>query len=1084
MKKIYCFLLLFVSFNLVAQNNVLELLDYSRLTDSKAYFIENKGQWDKDIKYVSKMNGLTLVINNNAMFFNYYKISPVENSNLQNVAGHVISTNFNNTENYSITGLKVIPTKFNYFKGSDQSKWVTGVSAYNQIKLNNVYKGIDAVLSFDNSRPRYDFIILPGADPSQISLSYTGAYSLELKNNDLVIKTSLGDVLHSKLTAYQENGENVNQVQCNFKLINNKINFELGNYNHNLPLIIDPTVFADYIGGSDEDQITSVKIFQDSTIVVAGWTKSMDFKTTPGAYDSILGGDKDIIVRKLTVTGTNRSMVFSTVIGGGGTDDASGVAIDPDGDIYLTGSTQSSDFPTMNPLYATYAGSTDAYITKLAKTGDKLIYSTFVGGGKEDVATAIAVNLNKTPVICGYTNSTNFPMAGAPYQNKLKGQYDAFIFRLNAAGKSIDLATYWGGAGNDKAWAIAMEDDGGLYFTGETNSGGIPDFPALPYRTVTVWGTTTVVDKPFQLANNGGYDAFVVKMDATGGPEYCTFFGGNTDDRGTAISFMPDGTVLFAGETVKEPSKPKFPTTSNAYSITNKGGIDGFLAKLDKVRADGQGNKSQLLLFSTFFGGSGDDNVTGMSFYSNSDGIYLTGKTTSSNFPTKGDGTTNKIAGKADAYILKMATLGNDIIWGSLLGGADVDCATSIDITSQGDPVIGGYTASTNLVKSNINFQGNNNGGVSDGFVLKYVLGSLTITNPVVKDKFCANSNVDVKYDYATPFSDTTKFEMRYRLSPSNNWVTVTKSAVNGDYKWLTPSIDMPLDSVQVMFTHPSGLNVTSPFFTLMSSPKISISSTIPADLNACEGDSFSIITNVVGTSPGFKWYFNNNLIPNQTTKDLSIKSVKSSDAGRYKLVVVGLCKPDATSQEIVLNIKPATVITDQPKDLLNFKKGLTAQFSVAATGLNLKYQWLRNNNKILSANDSTYKMDNVQSSQEGKYSCVVTGDCGIDTSSQATLTIDNSDVFENPDNSSANNIKIIRESKDEVVFSVNIPESLNSDIKLYNILGYTVQNIFSGNVEASNEYKINKTALSAGIYWITIDSGKNRFVKKVIITQ
>lgn len=140
MKKFYGFLLFLMSFSLLAQNNALDLTDYSRLSGTKSYFIENKGQWDKDIKYISKMNGLTLVLNNNSMFFNYHVVSAIENSTSEKVTGHVIATNFNNTENYSITGLNVIPTKFNYFKGNDQSKWVTGACAYSKIRLNNVYK--------------------------------------------------------------------------------------------------------------------------------------------------------------------------------------------------------------------------------------------------------------------------------------------------------------------------------------------------------------------------------------------------------------------------------------------------------------------------------------------------------------------------------------------------------------------------------------------------------------------------------------------------------------------------------------------------------------------------------------------------------------------------------------------------------------------------------------------------------------------------------------------------------------------------------------------------------------------------------
>jgi hypothetical protein len=211
-------------------------------------------------------------------------------------------------------------------------------------------------------------------------------------------------------------------------------------------------------------------------------------------------GDFDAFVATLNPDGS--ALVYSTYLGGGGVDYGYGIAVDSFGNAYVTGRTYSADFPSANPLQASYGGELDAFVAKLNATGSALVYSTYLGGSRYDEGNSIAVDSSGNAYVTGVTYSTNFPTASA-FQATCGGcssYADAFVAKLNAIGSALVYSTYLGGGGVDYGYGIAVDSLGNAYVTGETSS---TDFP---------------VAHPLQPSAHGSFDVFVTKISSVANP--------------------------------------------------------------------------------------------------------------------------------------------------------------------------------------------------------------------------------------------------------------------------------------------------------------------------------------------------------------------------------------------------------------------------------------------------------------------------------------------------------------------------------------------------------------------------------------
>jgi hypothetical protein len=368
----------------------------------------------------------------------------------------------------------------------------------------------------------------------------------------------------------------------------------------------DALVYSTYLGGSNGDSAAAIAVDSSGDVYVTGATSSPDFPTLD-PIQANFRGNNDVFVAKLNAAGN--ALVYSTFLGGSsdishsGYDAGYGIAVDSSSSAYVTGVTTSTNFPTVNPIQATHAGgSSDAFISKLNAAGSGLVYSTFLGGARDDYSHQIAVDSSGNAYITGSTDSPDFPTMNAFQTAYGGGNNDAFVSELNFEGSALVYSTYLGGTDNDAGTGITVDSSGNAFVTGLTYSTGFP------------------IHNPLQGSNAGAQDAFVAKLNAAGDAlEYSTYLGGRFNEYGAGIAVDPSGSAYITGYT----NSTDFPT-HNPLQGSKTGAQDAFIAALDP-----QGS----LVLSTYLGGTGGD--SGSSIAVDGSGyVYLTGSTSSTDFPT------------------------------------------------------------------------------------------------------------------------------------------------------------------------------------------------------------------------------------------------------------------------------------------------------------------------------------------------------------------------------------------------------------------------------------------------------------------
>jgi len=365
-------------------------------------------------------------------------------------------------------------------------------------------------------------------------------------------------------------------------------------------------VYCGFIGGIAEDVGTGVAVDSAGNAYVSGWTFSSDFPVVVGpslTHRPEIAQYSDAFVTKVNAAGT--SLVYSGFIGGSLADQANAIAVDSSGCAYLTGWTESGDFPVSLGPETSPKGGRDAFVAKVDASGAWLVYSGYIGGSRADVGSGIGIGSSGNAYITGSTSSSpagNFPVRGGP-SSTYNGNQDAFVAVVSPWG-TIGYCGYIGGAGVDAGAAIAVDSHGSAYITGTTNSGSL--FP--------------VKGGP-DLVNHGGNDAFVAKVFENGGNlYYCGFIGGSGDDQGKAIAVDFAGRAYVAGSTS---SATDFPVTGGPF-LAHAGLTDAFAAT---VSTPGEG-----LLYCSYLGGLGDDGAAGIAT-DGSGNVFVAGTTRSADFP-------------------------------------------------------------------------------------------------------------------------------------------------------------------------------------------------------------------------------------------------------------------------------------------------------------------------------------------------------------------------------------------------------------------------------------------------------------------
>ncbi len=581
-----------------------------------------------------------------------------------------ISLEFENTgPRRRLEGGERLPGQVNFLLGERPGPQA-GLPMYGSVRYRELYPGIDLVYGGDGRNLKSEFRLAPGADPSVIRMRFAGNSAVAIAaDGSLEIDAQGGELREAAPVAYQEQDGKRNAVAARFTIERDgSVSFIVNGYDPTLPLVIDPVVaYSTLLGGSSTDADLAMAVDSTGAVYLAGYTASYDFPTV-NPVQNLNGGGNDVFVAKLNPAGN--ALVYCTYLGGTGDDRAYGIAVDSTGSAYVTGSTASRNFPVVLPLqsklagtrnafvlklnaagnalvFSTYLGGSgsdtgygiavdktgspyvtgdttsstfpatgfqkafhgvqDAFVSKLSADGSHLVYSTFLGGAASDHGAALAVDASGSAYVTGSTYSTDFPVAGA-FQGSNAGGQDAFLARVSADGNSLSFSTYFGGSGGSVSYpesgqAIALDAAGNIYLAGSTNS---PNLPML---------------QPLQASLDGWEDAFVAKFTSAGWPVYSTYLGGSGMDYGNALAVDAAGNAYVAGYTYST----DLPTINAVQpNISLAGDVDAFLAILNPA-----GNA---LLYLSYLGGPGSDTASALALDS-AGGIYVAGWTLSTSFP-------------------------------------------------------------------------------------------------------------------------------------------------------------------------------------------------------------------------------------------------------------------------------------------------------------------------------------------------------------------------------------------------------------------------------------------------------------------
>ncbi len=586
----------------------------------------------------------------------------------------------------AVTGAGELPGKSNYFLGNDPHKWRTNVPTYARVKYKDVYQGVDLVYYGSQSgRLEYDFVVAPGANPSAIALAVGAVREPPRAHRDAPLQIAAdGD-----LVIASEGGE---------------VHFR------------KPLIFQESSDGRRE---------------------------IPGGY--VLKGAREVAF-KVGAHDTTRPLVidpvlaYSTYLGGGAYDQGNGIAVDSSGNAYVTGYTESADFPTTAGAFQTsLAGAVNAFVTKLNPTGSALVYSTYLGGSSGSAGYGIAVDSSGHVYVTGVTASSNFPTTAGVFQTSLTGSENAFVTKLNPTGSALAYSTYLGGSTYDWGQGIAVDSVGNAYVSGATQSANFPTTAgafqtslagvqnaivtelnpggsALVYSTYlggsaedvanciavdssghayvtgqTYSGNFPTTAGAFQTSQpgcSGCYNAFVTKLNPSGSAlVYSTYLGGDSSEGGPGIAVDSLGSAYVTGWTYSG----NFPTTAGAFQTSQPGCSGCYNAFVTKLNPSGSA-----LVYSTYLGGGGND--LGFSMAVDSSGhAYVTGRAGSANFPTTAGAFQTSLAGLTNAFVTKLDPTGSALVYSTYLGGSSYVSGSGIAVDSVGNAYVSGSTQSTNF---------------------------------------------------------------------------------------------------------------------------------------------------------------------------------------------------------------------------------------------------------------------------------------------------------------------------------------------------------------------------------------------------
>ena len=627
-----CFVILTLVF--LSFNRYTFAKDHTKPISNTCFFTENKGQWEDKILFAGATDFGRVVFTQETIFYlraNKETLSidlPSDNSLACEVKGQGLLPHFNN-----------------YFLGNDSSRWTTKCRNFSQISYVNLTKNVELVYFLTSEGINY---AIYGDESDQVKSlqfqiddihyllseqdSYVEAFNTTQTPEVLEYSTYFGgsrqDYAYGLAVDANSNAYLVGSTySLDFPL--NSGAFQKQNKGQQDAILIKLNAkgtrleYSTYFGGSGNDIAWSIAIDKKGNLYVAGDTQSNDFPVSPRAMQKDFKGVNDAFVLKFNPQGF--VLEYSSFLGGVLGDYAKAICVDESYHVYITGNSMSPDFPVTQGAFQTRNKADNAFVAKLDALGNKLVYSTFLGGSVQDIALSIAVDLEEIVYVTGRTISPDFPVTPGSFQDRHQGLVDVFITKLNYSGSALLYSSFMGGSGNDIAYDILVDNYKCAYLTGSTQS---PDFP--------------VTSKAYQTRQGGTLDGFIVKMNDKGSQLlFSTYLGGSEQDIARSIDRDKKGYIYITGETLSY----NFPTTPGSYQKDKSKGHDAFVSKLSNELND--------LVYSTYLGGSLSENPWSIAVDLD-EKVFLVGQTNSTDFPITTGAYQKNNSGNQDIFVSKL----------------------------------------------------------------------------------------------------------------------------------------------------------------------------------------------------------------------------------------------------------------------------------------------------------------------------------------------------------------------------------------------------------------------------------------------
>lgn len=894
---------------------------------SKESLIENKGQWPEGVLFKSKIDGGNVWVQQNKFVYHLQDFSSMHEAHANPLTPveepiakqEVIHLNFIGSQKVrQILKSDKSTHYYNYLKGSDPSKWASKVHVYRDATLSDFYQGIDLHIQNKGNQFKYDFIVSPNTSADQVKFQYAGHKRINIMSNgDLEITTALGIVYEEHPFAFQIIDNKEIEIPCAFKITNGIIGFELGAYNPNFELIIDPVlVFATYNGANADNFGMTATYGYDGTAYSGGTVYGNDYPMPDnGAYDINSNftvpngpmGITDVFVSKFDEDGVQ--MLWSTFLGGGndnsGTETAHSMICDGANNLYLFGSTSSPDFPTSSGAFNTVHnggdvgfdfGSTgvnhssfgiDLFVSKLSADGTSLLGSTYVGGSGNDGVNYNAANFGafteltsnygdnfrgeimldaaNNVIVASCTHSNDFPVVNA-IQSVNGGNQDGAVFKLSADFSQLLFSTYYGGSENDACYSVKVDESNNLIFAGGTKSSNLPGMGA-----------------GFQNSYGGGEtDGFVVKTPPSGTSiTNASYIGMGQYDQVFFVEIDRVNSVFLLGQSVGG----TFPVNNAAFS---NGASSNFIIKLDS-------NLTTNIASTRFGNGDPNIHISPTAFLvDNCGNIYVSGwgadllqNTPLNGMPVTPDAFQSDPPNGFDFYLMVMFADFSNILYGSYLGGTvareHVDGGTS-RFDKNGivyQSVCGGCGGNSDFPTTPGAWSATNNSTNCNNLIFKFDSGILPIAD-FTADQTTGCNNFTVTFENISSDSDAYLWDFGDGELDSTTFNPVITYTEAGTYEvnlFVTDSICQLTDTAQI---------------TVVVVDSVLLD--VPNQMSVCDNVPFDLVANSLGTANQFIWSANADFSnPLNSPSDSTV--TVSADGTYYILADNGLCSAEDTVQ-------------------------------------------------------------------------------------------------------------------------------------------------------------------------------------------